>query len=256
MPSTYRFQEALNGALDVVPKGIGTGRESLACNMALNAIWMAFDWRQSLGELPPFYLIPNVQDYGAPWVSVPADFAGLRRAYHWVLNGDASRPTEMSCVNDQAAAAPGVAASWGQKEFISYYEPTRKFRILPVPSGNMGAPYHIIDGTYKRVPRVQLAGDSTYVTKITAANIANAVVPFDDAYIHVMVEAMKWALMVLSNNPGAGPTQIQGTSKSHGGQRAVMDAAIMDMARKERMNLGEKQTFPQRALQSRGYSSW
>lgn len=253
MASTYRFQEAVNGASNVLPKGVGD-LGYLACNMALAEVWNAFDWRQSIGDLPPFYLIPNVQDYGAPGVAVPADFKGLRRCFHWHIQDGGERCTEVIPVADLAEASSQYAIN-RDKKYICYHEPSRKFRILPVPDGSMGAPYHLIDGKYKKVPTVTLASGGT-VNKINANNIANAIIPFDDAYLTVMVEAMRWAFMVLSNNPNAGPTQIQGTSKSHGGQKAVMMAAIAQMAKQERVDLGNRPVFPAEPLFSQNYGGW
>lgn len=258
MPSNNRFMDAIAAAAGATP-GLDSFRQAMACNLALGRIWRAYDWRESIAELPPFNLVPGRQDYGAPWVYVPDDFLGLRKAYHWNYSSGSAgaRPTEMNVVRDLASAqVTSLGAPMRIDESICYHEPLQCFRILPVPASNMAAPYHVVDGKYKTVPKVTLASDNTVVNRITASNIANAILPFDDLYFEVWVQAVKWALMTLAHSPGTTAAQIQGTSAYTGGQEAVMESAIRQMARNENLELANRQQFPREVLATPGFGGW
>jgi hypothetical protein len=77
---TFTYGDALLTACKGISRQIQDDYGQVIVNIALYDIWMKYDWRESTAVLPPFYLIPNEQDHGAPAVAVPGDFFGLRWA--------------------------------------------------------------------------------------------------------------------------------------------------------------------------------
>ena len=47
---------------------------------AFRMFWDHHPWRETLGDFPPFYLVPNWQKYEAPYVQWPTDFKDLYAA--------------------------------------------------------------------------------------------------------------------------------------------------------------------------------
>mgnify|MGYP000691657627 CR=1 FL=1 len=251
---TYTFWDVVGYVGDAVGTAAEAAKAPIACNMALNHIWGEFPWRQSLAELPPFYLVPGEQVYGPPAVSVPADFLGLERAYHIVRqpNGAATLAKELKCISDIVTTD---LPDWPR--YIGYEGSTRSFKVGPRPLSNIGAPWHLITGKYKKVPTLIKVSDGTTVNKITANNLHDLYLPFDDLYINVMAEAVKWAFWVLnSDTQRAGGKQMQNGAVSKWGQFAVMDSAIADMAAKEATAIGPPVGGPTEALYSPWIAGW
>lgn len=46
-------------------------------NNAFRFMWDHFEWRETLGDLPPFYLTPNHHIYRSPFIAIPTDFVDL-----------------------------------------------------------------------------------------------------------------------------------------------------------------------------------
>lgn len=249
MGSTYRFQDAVIAAAEVSPRGMENAKNSMACNLALNKIWEAHDWREAMADLPPFYLRSLVQDYGAPFVDVPADFLGLRKAYLYNLQGSINGlpyQTDMTVVADLSTT---MYVPLDQKFSICYFEPKQCFRIHPAPPTGYCAPWWMVDGKYKKRPTVRLSSDGTTINKITSGNIANALLPFDDMYFEVWVLAMQWAYMVLNGDmQRAGGVQMQGRNKAYFGQLGAVMAAVSEMAANEADELGDPVSYPRESL--------
>ena len=77
MARTFRYSDILSIVSKQFPRIVEDQYASICSNMATNLIWYAYDWRESLLTLPPFWLIPGEQDYKPPATVIPADFGGL-----------------------------------------------------------------------------------------------------------------------------------------------------------------------------------
>ena len=88
MAQTYYISEALTLAGAQLNRKLEDNYGAYIANVAQAKIWNKYDWRESLSPLPPFYLIPAEQEYGAPATIIPTDFHGLREAYLARLSGE------------------------------------------------------------------------------------------------------------------------------------------------------------------------
>ena len=64
-------------------------------NDAFRMFWDAVPWKETLGKMSPFYLIPGWGLYNEPYIVKPADFRDLYSAEHIYINADgdlSSRP--------------------------------------------------------------------------------------------------------------------------------------------------------------------
>src|SRR5690348_7316461 len=78
--ATYTWSDVLNHIQRKSSRGNQDDMGVFIANRTINWVWDKYDWRESLATLPPFYLVPNEQDFGAPAVTIPSDFYGLRTA--------------------------------------------------------------------------------------------------------------------------------------------------------------------------------
>src|SRR5574343_2111303 len=81
MGRTYTWADAMIRVGGQYARNVEDANAIFAANEAQFLIWDAYDWRETLEELTPFWLIANEQDYGAPTAVIPSDFQALRRAY-------------------------------------------------------------------------------------------------------------------------------------------------------------------------------
>jgi hypothetical protein len=220
MARSYNFGQIWNIIARSVNRQVEDSSAATICNLAQDLIWNGYDWRESLLQLPPFWLIPNEQDYGPPVYSVPADFLGLRWA--WLVNMQSSPVSrmEMSVLHDLS-----LTHIKALPHAISYEPTTQCFRIFHRAPDNIGSTQYMIDGTYKKRPTI-----------ITSQNLANTTLPFDDLYLPVWIEAMRWGAFNLAGDPRA-DKQLE---KALG----FIDA----MADNEGMNLGDYNVHPSEAL--------
>src|SRR5437899_460157 len=103
------------------------------CNIALNMVWKRYDWRESLQNLPPFYLVPNTQDHGAPAVIIPSDFMGLRQAYLSRIDINPATRQELTIVKNLR-----VTYLVGFPRSIDFESAAKAFRIFPRVPRNIG----------------------------------------------------------------------------------------------------------------------
>ena len=224
MANTYTYGDVINAVASSIPR---VREESLAptvCNMATGLIWNSFDWRETIKELPPFWLSPDAQDYGPPAVIVPTDFQGLREARLAMLTSQPPLRVPLKVVRSlektHARALPST---------ICYQKDKEAFRIFPKPPTNIGAPFYYIEGTYKFLP-----------TKVTNTNYATTLLFSDDQYFYVWVEVVKWAYKSLTGSQDV-PVALQ-----------VAKAVIMEMANNEGLNLGDTPFSPAEPLVAGG----
>lgn len=220
MAQTYTIAEALTIVAPQIGRRIEDGTATYLANLAQFKIWNAYDWRETITLLPPFWLIPNEQDYGPPSAIIPTNFLGLREAY--IVNASVwpAARFEMKVRRDlrttHVQAMPREIA----------YEPTAKrFRVFArVPAG-IGSTDWAVDGTYKIRP-----------PKITAANLQTTVIPWDDQYLSVFLAALKWAAWDTAGDQRAL------------NQMAIMHDEISKMAGDEGLNLGDPVLAPSEPL--------
>jgi hypothetical protein len=221
MASTYSVQDAINVANRSFSRAIEADHASYVANIALNEIWHAYDWRVSIAALPPFWLIPLIQDYGSPFYAVPTDFHGLRQAY--LVNVNASplpARTEMKVIkNIRREFLRGLPRD------IGYVPETQSFRVYPQVAENVGSTAFLIDGTYKKV-----------APSTTSTTLQSTAIPWDDTYISTVVEAIRWAAADVAD----APNKIQKKQDLYG--------SLMKMADDEGLNLGDQVTAPSEGL--------
>jgi len=141
-------------------------------NEVVSIMWHRYPWRQSLEDLPPFYLIDGQAEVYAPLVNIPTDFHGLHEVWLQHYGGD-TEPIEIT-------ANLSKYNVYGKPEAICYLPEKSGFRLWPIPSG-YNPPYWWVAGTYKKKP-----------TEITNENLASQELPFDDIYAHVIRQGLLW----------------------------------------------------------------
>lgn len=232
MGITYTYFDVLTMVGKTMPKAAEDQFAATACNLATNLIWDQYDWRESLVELPPFYLLPNEQDHFLPPITLPTDFMGLREARMARYTEGAIAKIPMAVVaNLELTHIKNIPHS------IAYQASRACFRLFPRVPKNVGSPTWFVEGTYKKKPG----------TPITNATL-DTLLPFDDKYIHVMVECVRWALMMLSGNQNAGQAQMNGPQMIYSGQLANAMSAIEMMATDQGVNDGDIRIAPSSAL--------
>lgn len=225
MGQTYYYSDVVNMISPNISRNVEASTAAHVCNIVTNEIWKRFDWRESLATLPPFYLVPREQDYGAPAVSVPTDFMGLRQAFYTNLNSSPVYYFPLTYARDL-----GTTSVEGFPTSISYQRDKAAFRVFPLVPANFGAPYYMITGTYKKEP-----------TKVTAANYTNTYLPFEDIYLEVWLEGLKWAFW-----------NLQGDQRAMD-QYGLFRIAIEQMASNEGLELADPILAPREGLV--GYTS-
>src|SRR5574341_1952942 len=100
MAATYTYADVLNVIRPMSASGAEDRLAATICNVATAFIWNGYDFRETLGELPAFYLIPNEQDHGPPFSVVPSDFIGLRKADLVRLTSAPPTRTELNVLKD------------------------------------------------------------------------------------------------------------------------------------------------------------
>ncbi len=231
---THTYSDALSVVQRYVNSNVMDNHAAMICNIATNKIWHQYDWRESLAQFPPFYLIPMEQDFGAPTAAVPPDFIGLREVF---LVRRSVQPPYREPI--QVKNTIELTHIRGLPSHISYEASLNKFRLFPRVPDSCGATDYQIDGTYKKRP-----------TKITNDIIPSTLLPFDDIYINTMVQALKWAALDLAGDPRAGTVQMQAGNAVHTGQLALFLDSLDQMAIHEGLNLGDTYRFPSEALVS------
>lgn len=229
MGRTYTYGDVLNLVSSLVVKSAEKDKGIFMLNLAVNKVWKAFPFPQTTAPLPPFALQPGEQDYGAPTVSVPADFDHLLQANFVELTSNVATRNPMHIHRNLTKTD---MVGWPNQ--ISYLPSIYSFRIFPRPPVNMAAPLYIIDGLYKILP-----------PKLEAEDIHSTLLPFDDKYMGMWFEVMKWAAYNLSGNPQAGEVQYTPKGISYNGQLAKAMATIDEMARDAGLVLGDAVVTPE-----------
>lgn len=226
--STYTIADALNIANRTMPRAIEDANAAVIATAAISHIWKRYDWRETMNELPPFWLLPNRQDYGPPFYAVPQDFYGLREAYLVQTTSTPVTRWELFILRN-----PRKEYVQGLQNAIGYVPETRSFRVYPMPPANIGATNFLIDGTYKMRPPL-----------ITAAALQTTLVPWNDMYIMEFVTALRWAAAKLAGSSQA--TQ----------QMEELDLLIDQMAGAEGLELGDQPIYPAESIYGQGDANY
>ncbi len=221
MASSFSVGEALSIANRAFPRDIEADHAAYIANIAMNEVWHAYDWRVSIKELPPFWLIPLIQDYGAPYYAVPLDFYGLRQAYLvQTTSSPLPRREEMKVIkNIRREYLRGLPRD------IGYVPETRSFRVYPQIPENIGASQFLVDGTYKKL-----------APQVTATTLQTTAIPFDDIYLQNYVEALRWAASAVQDNPNKAM------------KKQELHYCLQEMADQEGLELGNQVTAPSEGL--------
>jgi hypothetical protein len=202
-----------------VPSTVVAQFQGIVCNMATELIWKAYDFRETIADLPPFYLVPNEQDILPAMSAIPADFLGFRKVQLCQYSSGCISKQDMTVVKDiQLTHVRGLPRD------VNYNASTRAFRVFPRTPDNIGSPFWFIEGSYKKRP-----------VAITNAQL-DTVFPFDDLYLPVYIEVFRWAFYALA-----------GMDKADN-QYAKALAFIESMASNEGLNEGDAFIAPAASL--------
>ena len=193
---------------------------ALMLNLAIAEIWKRYDWRESLVELPGFWLSPKTQDYGSPLGAVPVDFEGLRTAQILQFTSAPARiiPIDVTKFLDKTNIE-------GCPSSISYNADTSSFRLWPNVPGSWGVPEYMVTGTYKKLP-----------PRVLSSTYQGTTLPFDDKYYYVIVETALWKGYELNGSPMEEKAILKSLS------------AIDEMARDQGLNDGDGSITPSSSL--------
>jgi hypothetical protein len=218
------WAEVLNIARQTIPSLKEDDFAATICNMALNLIWAEFDWRESVKPLNPLFLTARQQDYGAPATVIPSNFAGLRKVQ---LNDLFASP--ITSIQLRPLRFLDRTYAMRMPESVGYAPEVAALRVWPnVPDGIV-APRWTISGTYKINP-----------PSVTASTL-NTAVPFQDKYILVLLNAVRWAAASVGGNPEVAQLKLE-----------IAKMSIRDMASQEGLDLGDTVVHPSSPI---GFSS-
>jgi hypothetical protein len=221
MAHTFTYLDAWAAAQAQYQRAIDQPATEQATNLAINKMWQAYDWRGTVKQLPPFWLVPGIQDYGVPLYSVPTDFYGLREVYLVYLT-NTTWPVRKKLDVVENLERTGMQDNI---QSICYRPSVAGFRVHPSPTLGMAAPLYLIDGTYKKRP-----------PKWTTANYADVLL-WDDIYFNAFVSACVWAAMKLTGNRSAAMEQLM-----------IFNQDLLEATQDENLELGERVIHPQEAI--------
>lgn len=242
MAITYTYGDMINTISRGIPRATEEDFAALICNATMEEIWSKYNWRESVKELPAFWLAPGTQDYGAPMVTIPSDFGGLLTAY--IVNFTDGEPYIFKMETSKWLDRTSIR---GIPRDIGYYPETNSFRVNPVPDGGTGVPNWVVNGTYK-----------TNAPKVTPATYSGTLLPFDDSEFFHLMEVFKWKGMELAGM-NAGEIVRSGAGIQASGQAAKAIAAVEEMAANQGLLDGDTHIHPSGPLVSNygpGWTSW
>ncbi len=244
----YTYDELLRMTKRYAPVNIIEDFGPEICNIVTQEVWKKYDWREVTKTLPPFMLIPNVQDYGAPFVSVPSDFYGLRKVNYVNLQGQPPLRYLLKVVKDLELTQVRY-----MPRSICYNPDTSSFRVFPRVPSNVGSPYWMIDGTYKKLP-----------TAVTTSNLTNDL-PIAPMYLQMWLSGFKWAAKMFMDDPTAMQVQKQNGMETMAGRLAEFHWNMEQAASSEGLELGDYYIAPSEPLTNGtfpqsggpyGYGTW
>lgn len=191
MASTLKYTDILNMIQRQIPRIAEDIHAETIVNAGLNMIWMAYNWRESISEITPFYLIPGRQDYPGDIITIPADMHGLQQVFLTYLGGNIASKYPLKVIKQiQKTALYGEPRSITYMTQISGNKSGYRVEFRPVQS--YGAPYYMIEGTYKKR------------TPVITAQTLNTTITFDDMYQGVLFDACLYQAKRLAGAQDAG----------------------------------------------------
>ncbi|MHA2642896.1 MAG: hypothetical protein V2G41_09645 [bacterium JZ-2024 1] len=229
----YTYAEAFQISNLETAREIEASRQVDILNLANGLIWRLFNWRWAIAALPPFWLIPHEQDYGAPQVAVPDDFWGLQKAVLVSVSGDSATHSPIRIVHElESTFLSGIP------DAISYVRDKRAFRVFPRAGANVGCPTYLIEGSYKKLPQT-----------ITRSNYQTTSLPSPDHHIHMWIEAIKWAYYAIAKDQRAGAAQTYPNGMTaYSGQLGTAVAAAQECAKEDGLHQGDQLIYPSEPL--------
>lgn len=225
MAITYRYLDVFN----LIRGSLGMSEEDnkavAICNMTNGEIWNAYNWRQSLAQLPPFGLVPQQQEYGAPEVAVPPDFQGFNQAF--VCRTTVTPPSKWPLYTRRDIQNTHIQ---NYPSYIGYDGASESFRLDRPAPNNINGHEWIVIGEYKKLP-----------TKVTSSNFGTLLLPYADRHLSNVTQVMRWAAGVAQGAKDIETRQI------------LAFRAINDMARDEGFELGDPNIAPEEALVGNGW---
>lgn len=177
MAATRTYNDVWNAVRLQYSKSLEPSAQQEAMNMGIAKVWRAWDWKGSVSDLPPFWLVPGLQDYN----NVPTDYLGLREAYLIQPNDGVPSFEPLKTIHNL-----GTTDREGCPEAIGFLDKSGYFRLDVTAAGGYCAPNFMVGGTYKRQP-----------AKVLLANLMT-VTPWDDQYFDVVVAGFAWAALLCS----------------------------------------------------------
>lgn len=215
--TSYIWQDAWQAGQTSWRKAIEPTAMTYVTNNAISKMWRAYDWRGTVQEFNPFWLVPAEQDYGEPFWSVPTDFYGLREVYLVAIASNAIPVRYPLRVVSNLEATHVV----GLPNTICYRDSAKALRIHPGAAFGASSPLYLVDGTYKTKP-----------PKITQA-LQTSLMLWDDIYFEVFVQALTWAAL-----------QFSGDRKSAIEQEAIFYKELAEATYNSNLEDGEPTVHP------------
>ncbi len=186
-------------------------------------LWMAADWRWSVGTLTAITITSNTQDYT---LAPPADFLFLLHSY----------VTDGASVTRHLVVVPSLPASVvvkGSPAFISY-QGSNNFRISPNP-GTQITPVKQIVSFYKKKSPV-----------ITASNqMTGGTLVMDDDWFWVYQAGVLYSAYMWADDQRAGSCNIDSQGRAqYTGQRAVFESGVQMMRLREPLPVFQTNVTP------------
>lgn len=230
----YTFAEVLNMTNVTKSRNIEEAHKVHIINTAQNMIWRAYDWSWTLERLNPFWLVPRLQEYGAPIVAIPSDFDGLREAYLTFVSPGAEPIRRVLRI----AKNVDLTGVLGTPSAICYQKDQAAFRVQPRAGDSLCAPRYMVEGTYKKKP-----------TQLTVATYQTSTLPSDDKFLDMWRKSMNWAYLDFSQDQRAGGVQMMPSGiPNYYGAYGEAFAALRMAAAEEGLTEGDPMIRPEQSL--------
>lgn len=178
MAKTYTFSDAVGMASSDFPKLKLSNYASTMCDEVNSTIWNYADFEWTLGQMQPFHLIPSLQDYIEPFISIPADFVSVHSAELYRIEG-----TEKRYLSQILPRRSLEATTREELPTLAAWVPEiNAIRLHPRPPQSINSADFVVDNIrYKKQP-----------LKVVSANLMNTL-DLDDRYFHVFVAGLRYA---------------------------------------------------------------
>ena len=230
MMRTKTWQDLLRSIENVIPRSVFEQLAFDILNASVGRLWDAFPWRQSIGVIPPFYLLPETAEYPDVLSDMPSDMSSVISAY--VV--DVSNPSSPIRYPLQPVREVERARIYGMPQFIARREfwrplldyPLASYVLFPIPSSGMGAPNHLVTGTYKRCSPV--VGPATI----------SSLLPFSDSYFADLVSIARYTAWEFAGDPRARDKEVL----------SALSAIYSSVAAREGFQVGPQTITPAESL--------